>query len=549
MSTLTRPRRVRTGLEDSGGNEVATSQRIRDDRARHRRNVDFRHPWLTLVGPSIGLAVVAAVLRLFHITTSYHLFIDEATYSAIARDTTWATGPTLHGLPFVLHPPLALLLLAAPAHMLGTPDITTLAAGMRPVVAIVGALTVGVLYLTLRRAGLRKAAYVAATLVALDPLVISFDSRVMLESFAQLFAVLTIAMAIHAATSNPHTRVRWSMVTALAGAATLGTKETFGLVVFATLVVVALTAPRGHRLPPLVAVAGTLVGYALVNLAMINWSGFRLWWLMRTVGLSRLLGTNQPTGFKAEGAQSSFWERIVPNGAELGATYAILAIGGMCALSLLWGMLSRRTAVGDLSHAALTAARVFTIWAVCACGYVTYAVAFGSLEEQMFYIAAAPCAAAIAIRVFLTGRRILRRAAVAGVVAIMLLQGVAWFLVHTTPDDVYAQALARISDVAPAGSTMAVTEETAQFVLSGYDLGQWVTVPELRANDVEYVLLSERLVRDGYGLADKKFAEAVRAHGSLILSVQGRESDLQLYDVRDWIGTPKSVVTTTEGGS
>jgi len=535
MSTLTRSRPSHIGAVA----EVASARR--SDRGT-------RHQWPTALVTAIGFASVAAALRLFHITTSYNLFIDEATYAGIARDTTLIAGPMLQGLPFLLHPPLALLLLAGPAHALGTQDVAALVAGMRPFVALVGALTVAVLYLTLHRAGLRKAAFATAALVALDPFIISFDSRLMLEAFAQLFAVLTVAAAIRAVTADPRARWRWSGLTALAGAATFGTKETFGLVVLATLVLVALTAPRGQRRPPLLAVAGTLVGCGLINFAMINWGGFLPWWQMRTDGLSRLLGLQQSTGFKAEGAQGSFWEGLLPNGAELGATYAILALGGVCALTLMW-VPCRRALFDRPPPAALAAARIVSIWAMCACCYVAYAVAFGSLEEQMFYIAAAPCAAALAIRVFLTGQRMLRGAAVAGVAAIMLVQGSAWVQVHTTPDNVYAQMLDQVSGVAPPGSTLAVTEETGQFVLSGYQLGQWVTVPDLRVNDVDYVLLSDRLVKNGYGLADREFANVVREHGRLVLSVHGRKSDLQLYDVRGWTGAVARDVATTEDRS
>lgn len=485
---------------------------------------------------ALGFAFLAAGLRLFHITTSYNLFIDEATYAAIARDSSLVTGPILHGLPFLLHPPLALMLLSGSAHVVGIQDAAALVAALRPMAAVAGALTVVVLYLTLHRAGLRRAAILAAAIVALDPLIISFDSRVMLEAFAQFFAVLTIAAAVRAATADRRMRWRWTIVTALAGAATLGSKETFGLVILATLIIVALTASRGSRRAPLFAVAGTVGGYALVNFAMIAWGGIDLWWQQRTSGLARLLGTEQSTGFKAEGVKGSVWDRILPNGAELGATYAILAVGGLCSLGLLMWVIRRRAAVRDLTLSALTATRVVAVWAVCACGYVAYAVVFGSLEEQMFYIAGAPCATALAIAVFVLSRRRLRRAAFAGVLAIIVAQGAAWVLVHTSTDDVYAQLLAQVSSVAPAGSTIAVTEETAQFVVTGYDLGQWVTIADLRDNDVDYVLLSDRLVAHGYGLADEDFADAVRENGSLILSIMGRESDLQLYDVRSWIG-------------
>lgn len=537
MSTLVRPHHLRTA-------PIAEPAHVR------RRDIRARRLRPTVVIGAIAFAAVAAVLRLIQITASYNLFIDEATYATIARDTTLAAGPVLHGVPFVLHPPLALLLLAVPAHLLGTHDIAALVAELRPFVAVVGALTVAVLYLTLHRAGLRKAAFVAAALVALDPLIISFDSRVMLEAFAQLFAVLMIAAAIGSATAARRARWRWTVLTAVAGTAVFGTKETFGLVILATLIVVAVSAPRGQRRPPLLAAGGTLVGYGLVSLAMINWAGFGTWWHMRTDGLSRLLGTRQVTGFKTDGTQDSFWNSLLPNAVELGAAYAVLVIGGVCALSLLWYVFRRRSSVGDLPPlAALAAARVVAIWAVCSCGYLAYAIAFGSLEEQMFYIAAAPCAAAIAIRVFLIGRRALRRVAVAGVAVIVAFQVATWTLVHTTPDDVYAEMLDQITDVAPAGSTMSVTEETGQFVLSGYTMGQWATVPELRANDVEYVLLSDHLVQHGYGIADQQFVDEVREHGSLVLSVQGRESDLELYDVRDWTGPAETGAATTRSGS
>lgn len=506
---------------------------------RHARSQQL-DPLVVITAVALGL--IAAVLRLTHIETSYNLFIDETTYAAIARDTTLTSGPMLHGVPFVLHPPLAFLLLAIPAHVLHTQNIATLIGELRPFVALVGSLTVSVLYLLLRRAGLRRAAIVAAAFVALDPLIISYDSEVMLEAFAQLFTVLTVTFAIRAATAGGRGRWRWTTLTAIAGAATFGTKETFGLVVFAMLVAVALTARRGRRISQLVAAAGMLLGYALINVAMVHWAGFGAWWYMRTSGLFRLLGVNQPTGFRSHGAPS-FVSGVLANAVQLSGTYAILAAGGICALSLLWSLHRRRPSVGGLSPAGLAATRIVAIWALCSCGYLAYAVAFGSLEEQMFYITAAPCAAALALRAILIPRGVLRRCAAIGLTAIMAAQSLAWVEVHTTRDDVYGQLLARIADVAPRSSTVAVTEETAQFVLTGYRLGQWDTAAELKAHHVDFVLLSEHLVDNGYGLATRRFAKEVKAHSALAMSVSGRDGDLELYDVRAWTNDE------THGGS
>ncbi|QHC64469.1 phospholipid carrier-dependent glycosyltransferase [Rathayibacter festucae] len=503
--------------------------------ARHREERPRRRP-VTTVATAFGVLAVALFLRLFHLASSYDLFIDETTYTAIARDTTLGAGPLLHGMPFVLHPPLALLLLAGPARLLATQDTAALVDGLRPFVAVTGALIAALVYLVLRQSGFRRYALVGAAVVALDPLIVSFDSRVMLEAFAQLFAVLAIAAAVRAVTAPPASRGRWSLLTAVAGAATIATKETFGIVVLVTLVLVALTATRGQRRWPLAAVGGTLLGYGLVNVAMIDWAGLGLWWHMRTDGLMRLLGLQQSTGFKAEGVEHSFWERVLPNGAELGGTYAVLVLGGLSALSLLWRVLRRHETVTTLPPTGRSAARIVAIWAVCACGYVGYAVVFGSLEEQMFYIAAVPCVAALMIRSAIA-RRSVRRIAAFGIALVLLAQAFAWFSVHTARDDVYSQMLEQLPRVVAPDSTIAVTEETAQFVLNGYDLGQWVTVPDLQANAVDYVLLSDRLVEYGYGLADGDFAAEVRANGTRVLSIQGRENDLQLYDVREWTGS------------
>lgn len=503
-------------------------------RARHRRQAGSANPLRGTLLIAGGFAVLAALLRLVNISTSYNLFIDEATYAAIARDSNLATGPLLNGAPFLLHPPLALMAMAGAAHLVGTQDIAALVTAIRPFVAIVGALTVAVIYATLDRAGLRRSALVAATFVALDPFIISFDSRVMLESFAQLSAALTIAAAIRTTTAAAERQWLWVTLTAVAGAATFGSKETFGLVILASLLLAAASSPREHRRPLLISAAGALVGYGLVNLAMIHWGGLAVWWQMRTAGLARLIGTHQPTGIKSAGSHDSLLERILPGGAVLAGSYALLVIGGLCALTLLWPLIRHRSAVRTLTPAALGATRIVSAWAVCACVYAVYAMAFGSLEEQMFYIAATPCATALAIRMFLVGRAAVQRSAAAVTALIVLSQGVAWGYTHTHRDDVYDQMLSRISDVAAPGSSIAMTEETGQFVLTGYDLDQWRTAHEVVENHVDYVLLSNRLVRQGYGLADQEFANEVRANGTLALSIHGRDSDLELYDVRAW---------------
>ena len=169
--------------------------------------------------------------------------------------STWptATGSTLYGLPFVLHPPAAfdlygliiLGLRAARGHR------TTLFA-LRQVDAVLGAATCVVTFLLVDRMARRPAAIVAGLLVAIDPLAISYDSRVMLEAPAQL-AVVTMFFCMVAADAVDHPSCKRRNLLALAGLAggvAMSTKETFGLVVLFALVLPVATgwvSPDGRR--------------------------------------------------------------------------------------------------------------------------------------------------------------------------------------------------------------------------------------------------------------------------------------------------------------
>ena len=79
----------------------------------------------------------------------------------------------------------------------------------------------------------------------------------------------------------------------------MSTKETFGLVLGATLVLLLVVPPLVPRRVVLL-VLGTAVGvYAAVTVAVWSTSGFAPWWEAHTNGLSRLIGTRQTTGFNA----------------------------------------------------------------------------------------------------------------------------------------------------------------------------------------------------------------------------------------------------------
>nr|WP_276612282.1 phospholipid carrier-dependent glycosyltransferase [Kineococcus vitellinus] len=450
----------------------------------------------------------------------------------------------MHGEPFTLHPPLAFLVTGAVVRLAGLADqadLLPVVLALRPVAAVFGALVVVLTTLTVRAAGAQRAALVAGSLLALDPFGLQFDGRLMLESTAQAFTVLTVLACVLAARGAPGAGRGWVVLAAVAGSATFATKETFGLVVLGALALLLLLGVGLPRRRTGAVLAGTLVGYAAVNALVVATVGAGTWWASRTSGLARLLGTEQTTGFNAPDSQVSLWSRVAANALQYGASYCVLGLGGLTGLVLL-ALTRRRVAGGGrlLGAGAPRGRAVLAAWAVAACCYLAYAVGFGSLEEQMFYIPLAPCAVLCALLVdaaLASPRGRQRSAAAVLVAATLLLQGGQYVRVRTEPDDAYLHLLSWIGREVPGGSVLAMTEETGEFLVRDQRVGQWGTLAELRSHHVDYVVISTALVAQGYGFAEPGFVAALHGVGVRSAVFTGRtDTALEVWDVRAYTG-------------
>ncbi|GAB7192565.1 hypothetical protein NUM3379_32740 [Kineococcus sp. NUM-3379] len=495
----------------------------------------LRRPWLLAVLLGVG----ALVVRLWNIDTAYSVFIDEATYVEIARSVGNGEGVKLHGEPFILHPPLSFLLMGVASWWSGEQSILRLVLDLRPYAAVFGALAVVVTTAAVWAAGARRAAVVTGLLLALDPFGLSFDGRVMLESTAQVFAALTF-LALVLATRDGGTGRCWPAVAATAGAATFVTKETFGLVVCAAIFLLFLLRVGLPRRATLIATAGASAGYLAVNGVVASAVGLGVWWESRTAGLARLLGTHKITGFGAPGVKVSLWSRVADLVGEFGVSYLLLAAGGLGALLVLFLARRRPDSCERLFGRALVpGAVVLSAWTVAACCYLAYAVGFGSLEEQMFYIPLAPCVASSALLgvAFLRRTRVRRVAGCVALAAALAVQTVQYVHVRTQPDAAYLDFMAWLPQHVAPGSRIAATEETAQFIVEDQQVGQWNTLEQIREQRVDYVLIASVLVDQGYGLAGPEFAAQLDQHGTLVGSFGGRSwGHLKMYDVRAYTG-------------
>ena len=71
-------------------------------------------------------------------------------------------------------------------------------------------------------------------------------------------------------------------------------------------------------------------------------------------------------------------------------------------------------------------------------------------------------------------------------------------------------------------------------------IGQWNTVPELKAHHVDYVIVNMSLVDQGYGLADPSFDTCLQRQGRLVFEANGAtDISLRIYDVRSITGASR----------
>jgi len=491
--------------------------------------------------------LVAAELRLWRIQQSYELFIDEVTYTEIARNVALGQGVLLYGEPFFLHPPAMFSSLALAMTLTGPDeDIAVLAFALRPLPAVIGALTPGLVALLLHRltrsVGLATA---GGLLLAVEPFLIRFDSRVLLEAQAMAASAAGFVMLMVIVDRERCGRpVSWRAILAgLLLLASLLTKETYAFVSIIPVLGLLATGLALRRSTSATVVATIVAGYAAYVLALVFAGQGAEWFAQKTRGVRRLLGLSQITGFNQEGSVGLV-ERIVANLSYFTVTYALIGSG---LLALGWLLLELRRGVPAPSRPGII---LLVAWALGATVHLAYAVTLGTLEEQMFYLMVVTTAPALFVaahmllrpgeygrchRATRTGRTrasALRLVLLVALALAFVVDTAVWWRVHTIPDVAYTRFLAWARVELPPGSTLAVTDETTQFVLRQVRVGRWETGEQLRENDADYVLLVGELVRQGYSDVDEEFLQ-IASRGPVVFEAKGRSLGVvTVHDVR-----------------
>jgi 4-amino-4-deoxy-L-arabinose transferase-like glycosyltransferase len=464
----------------------------------------------------VALALVALALRVIGARTAYELHIDETTYTELSRTVANGGGVTLFGAPFFLHPPLFFLTFGGFLRLIGDhgpPFDVIHILDLRWAPAVIGAGTCAALVVLVRRVAGTGPAVVAGLVYALDPFVIRFDSRIFLEAMTLFWVVCGLLVLCR----PPAPSVRRGLAAGVLFGLAVLTKDTAAFVTVLPLVVVAIASPRWRR-PALAAVGVAIAMYAVYLLVVLGVGDIDQWFDAKGSGFLRLLGLRQDTGYNRPGSVS-FVTTLKRNVPLYGITYLFIAAGTLAALDQL--RLRRERPDVEL---------VLAVAQLCSVAQLAYGLAFGTIEEQMFYFLAVlsvPTFAIVAARRF-AGRW--RLALVAAGVFWLAAAGTSWAILRTEPDDAYREVAEHVADGDFDGRRMAVSEDVAQFVLRGVDVVPFRSVAQLDRDHVDYALVSTRLVRDGLGSASPDDLLWLRHHATLVYQARGRTvGALQIY--------------------
>jgi 4-amino-4-deoxy-L-arabinose transferase-like glycosyltransferase len=448
-------------------------------------------------------------------STNYELFVDEITYSNVGLAIAQGKGAVLYGQPFFLHPPGLMFVLAAAMRLLGRPGTTlALVMHLRVVNAVIGTVDVAVIMALVKRVAGPRWAMGAGLLIALEPFVLIYDGRVMLETLATtatasgMLGLITLGQRVsaptHEASSSRRSDGGWNAVLALGTGVAFGiavlTKETYVLASVAPVGVLLVSGrflPRRWSGAVLLATVGCYGAY----LASVALSGeAKGWWDQQQSGLLRAVGSKQISGFNQSG-HVGFATRLFATAANYAGTYAVMALAATAVVWGLWAWWRSGRRSGQVS-----VQDVMVLWAACTGFYVAFSIGRGAFEQQIFYpfIVAALPATVAALKHWTQGRHSGRgrRTLVVGaatLVGLVLVYDTAVDLrVRTHTDAAYISTVRWMDAHSKRTDLVDATDGTSQFTLHGVRIDTIYSLAGVLRYHPNYVISASALVNQGY---------------------------------------------------
>jgi hypothetical protein len=568
-----------------------------------------RCPEWVLVWAGFVLAVLVAFgLRAFRLNISWEIYVDELDYLQISQgvlQTGWVIGKDG---PFYLHPPLFFFLEAAYMKLFGIGgDLIQQLHGVRYLGAALAGCSAGALLWVGRSLAGWSAGIAAAAIFTLDPFSIRLNSLNILENPSMLWVLLGYGVLFSALVQEDRRSVAWwRVVTAgvMFGLALLNKEVSafITLLPLGTCFVFGWALPRARSALAGVTALAVYAPYWAVVYAIGDWP---LFVEKKLDGVMRLMGAFQTTGFNQQGGPS-FLGALVSRLDEYATTYTLLATGALAVCVLLL------TDLGKAPDRRLLLSLTASAYALFA--YITI---FGTLEDHFFYyliipaILATTVTAALLLQkararnarkssadaflgafsgpftrsftngvfakvftrafadafqgvvrsMFATRRRrlSLKFAAALPVAALAFWSSYVWTVAHTVPDNGYHRVTSYVERL-PESETVAITSQTGEILFEEHaGDGAYSSVEALRATNVDYVVMDQELVAEGWKEPPPELYRWVKNHGQLVYSFVSISSSgvLGVWSLQEGAGdatpapdgapTPREVSRRCEG--
>ncbi|WP_217376056.1 oligosaccharide flippase family protein [Paenarthrobacter ureafaciens] len=450
-------------------------------------------------------------VRALGLERGFELWVDEMLYVRLGESVGAGEFPTLPDGPFFLHPPGYFLLEAGVIKVFGlSGDIIPMTLRLRWLNAVLGAVTVGLGYLLIRKLAGLAAAWLTAVILSFEPFILRNNSHAFLETSAMVPALAGMVLLV----GSREWEGRLRSCARLAGAGSLlgysvVCKDFFLICTIATV----LAALAWKKTLPwrqgLVVTGFGIVPYAVYLLVVTVHGHFPAWQWAKSHGVVRMSGVEKSTGFTAEGSPSIV-SRLVEQVGQFGTSYLLLVLCPVAGLLLCFSIHAGRRLMG-LAGLALGAAG-------------TYSALFGTFEEQYGYgvmVVGALCAVLFVVELrerFPGTRKVL---AVIAVVHVLLTVALG-LRTALTQDNGFVRADEWIQANLPADARISVTNSTGHFAyMHDPRFGIWPDAPLMEQNGVSYVLTQSKPTRQGYGYANPAMLAWLEEHATPMVTTAG----------------------------
>jgi hypothetical protein len=457
------------------------------------------------------LSWLAFNVRSIGLSRSFELWVDEMLYADLGRSVSLGQLPNLPDGPFFLHPPGFYFLEGLVISRFNVSDTSmNLVYDLRWINAVIGALTVGIAFLLVRRIGNKPTAWIVAVVLAFEPFVLRNNSRVFLETLAVGVALAGLLIVVVQLTRRDIKPGLWWLAIAglLMGYAVL-TKD-FLVLYTAIPVVLAVFWKRTLQIRQAVVLLCGIVAPYLAYVVILSTQGLLGdWFMAKSSGAERLMGLEQSTGFNAVGSPSIV-ARMLDQLSQFGTSYVLLAL---CPV------------VGAFACFSAVAARRLIGLATLSMGlFGAYSAAFGTFEEHYGYgvvvasvIGSAACAADWMDRRPGSTKPL----AVAGIVFLLATVGLG-LRAELTQDNGYQQAAEWVAENLPASARVSVSNSTGEFAFADdARFGVWPSAPLMAESGANYILTQSLPTTQGYGYAQPGMLTWLAENGTKLFETTG----------------------------